>query len=636
MAVYHSPPASALTPSFADVQDFVDADRGLIASLKPCVIKNANGKVVWNNDEFDFMHKSPCPSTVDPKLWRQGQLLSKQGLYRVTDSIHQIRGFDISHMTVVEGRSGVIVIDPLISCECAAAALKFYQQHRGVRPIKALIYTHSHVDHYGGAAGLFPDLKNDAAPDGVPVIAPEGFMEEALSENILAGPIMRRRAAHMYGAQLPRCAAGSVGVGLGMGTSSGRVSLIPPTTIISHTSQQISIDGVAIVFQMVPNTEAPSEMNMYFPQERALLIAECAGHSLHNIITPRGALVRDAKAWARYLDESLTLFCDAAGSDVLLSSHGWPTWGAANVKKYIAEQRDLYGYCHDQTVRLMNCGLNGAEIAETFVLPPNLRRAWHAQGFYGSVSHNVKGIYQRYMTWYDGRAENLWKWPPKEEGSRYVQAFGGPQETLRKAKQFFADGDLRFAATILSHLVASQEEYTQPIQEESREALAQVFERLGLGSENALWRNIYLCQSRDLKQGPRRMVQGSPLQAGLPPQLSIQDSFSALSVSINGEDACRHNGTIHIGIQLEDLNQAWALILSNGVLTSRQYGNLKTLEAIPQDCVITLNVSQLRDLLTGKADFESLSVLSGRPAMLAKILSFAGIEMKNGPPASHL
>ena len=606
-------------PTFEDTQDFKDAQRGFIAKLSPCIIKNASGKTVWNNDQFDFVYQQSCPETVNPKLWRQAQLLATQGLFQISPSIFQVRGFDISHITFIEGRSGVIVIDPLISCECASAALKFYQNHGQVRPVKAIIYTHSHIDHYGGAAGVLPD---GAIPSDLEIIAPDGFVEEALSENVLAGPIMRRRAEHMYGSHLPRSATGQMGVGLAMGTSTGRTSFIPPTTIITETSQKLMIDGVEIVFQLVPNTEAPSEMNMHFPKDSVLLIAECATKALHNITTLRGAQVRDARAWSRYLDETLVMFCERARSDVLFGSHSWPTWGEANIKRFIEEQRDLYGFLHDQTIREMNKGWNGTEIAERMTLPPALQRAWHAQGYYGSVSHNVKGIYQRYMTWFDGAAENLWKWPPAEEGSRYIACMGGSANVERMAMKYMQEGDLRFAATLLGHLVAA-DQGEEKHKSHHRELLAQVFESLGYGAENATWRNFYLSQALELGQGPRVRGKSRSVMQNFPPNLSLEDWFAGLSVSIDGQSAGEETEKLHVGVQVLDANESWHLILSNGVLTYRRQGFDRPLSA---PLVLKARKADLQRVLSGNGTMESLDVQRGNVGILEKILGHAGIK----------
>lgn len=369
-------------PSFEDTRDYDAAERGFIAALNPGIIKHASGRVVWNPNAWDFM-QGECPASAHPHLWRQGQLNSKHGLYEICPGIYQLRGYDLSNMTIVEGMEGIIVIDPLVSCECAAAGLELYQAHRGKgKRITGMIYSHSHGDHYMGAGGVI-----DADAD-MPIIAPEGFMEAILSESILAGPAMRRRGAFMYGNALPRSPTGQIGTGLGMGSSVGTTSLIPPNLLIQTTGEEHIIDGVKIVFQMVPGTEAPAEINFHFPDFRAFCIPETATNCMHNIVTLRGAQVRDAKAWSGYLDEAIVLF--GRHSDVVFGSHNWPTWGQSELLTRLEEQRDLYGYMHDQTVRMMNLGMTGTEIAETMQLPPALERAWHCRGFYGSLSHNVK------------------------------------------------------------------------------------------------------------------------------------------------------------------------------------------------------------------------------------------------------
>jgi alkyl sulfatase BDS1-like metallo-beta-lactamase superfamily hydrolase len=345
-----------------------------------------------------------CPDSASPSLWRQSQLCARQGLFEVTDGIYQVRGLDLSNMTIVEGDRGVIVIDPLISTETAAAALALYRRHRGDRPVTGVIYTHSHGDHFGGVRGV--------VTGDVPILAPAGFMGHAVEENVYAGGAMNRRAVYMYGAELPKSPGGQIGAGLGMTTSTGTVSLIPPTVDITRTGQQETVDGVAIEFQLTPGTEAPAEMNFLFPGRRALCMAENATHNLHNLLTLRGALVRDPRIWARYLTEAILAFGDR--TDVAFASHHWPTWGHDRVIRFLSEQRDLYGYLHDQSLRLLNQGYTGMEIAEMMELPPALERACHARGYYGSVSHNVKAIYQRYMGWFDGNPASLWKHPPAE------------------------------------------------------------------------------------------------------------------------------------------------------------------------------------------------------------------------------
>ncbi|MGH7734489.1 MAG: alkyl/aryl-sulfatase, partial [Gemmatimonadales bacterium] len=426
--------------------------------LEPMVIKAADGRVVWDMESWGFLDGS-CPDTVNPRLWRQSQLTAKHGLYEVTDGIYQIRGFDMSNMTLVESDHGVVVIDPLISAETAAAAIALYRSHRGNRAVTAVIYTHAHIDHFGGVLGVV-----EAGTD-VPIIAPEHFLEHAVSENVYAGVAMLRRGYYYAGVSLPKEATGTVGIALGAGASTGTVGLIAPTLDITHTGQEEVLDGVRIVFQLTPGTESPAEMNFYFPAKRALCMAENATHNLHNLLTLRGAQVRDPRIWSRYLAEAIELF--ARQSDVSFASHHWPTWGTGEIITYLTQQRDLYAYLHDQALRLINQGYTGAEIAEMIQLPPELERAWHAHGYYGSASHNIKAIYQRYLGWYDGNPAHLWQHPPQAAGTRYVQALGGIDATVAKARRFYDQGDLRFAAELASHAV-----FADPGYEAARDLLA--------------------------------------------------------------------------------------------------------------------------------------------------------------------
>ncbi|KAJ5295458.1 hypothetical protein PENANT_c001G07878 [Penicillium antarcticum] len=625
------------SPSLDDTADYKSAERGFLKSRKQCLIKNDKGKIVWDSDEYKFVNEQPCPATVNPKLWRQAQLLSKQGLYRISPSMYQVRGFDISHITFVEGKTGIIVIDPLVSCECAKAALELYQSERGVRPVKAIIYSHSHIDHYGGAAGVLPDSVIGSAIDNILIIAPEGFMKEATSENIVAGPIMRHRAVYMYGSTLPRSPVGQIGVGLGMGTSQGKTSLIPPTIDIRYTGQVLTIEDVRIVFQMVPDTEAPVEVNMYFPDEQALLVPECAVHCMHNITTLRGALIRDARAWSKYLDETIILYCENDRTDVLFGSHSWPTWGEENVKSLLEDQRDLYAYLHDQTVRRMNEGWNGTEIAEAMILPARLRRAWHTQGFYGSVSHNVKGMYQRYMTWFDGYAENLWKWPPHQEACRYIKCMGGVNKILTKAKLFIEENDLRFAATLLGHLVAAGDQAggTPALRAEGKAKLADVFERLGFGSENATWRNFYLGQALDLKRGNRPRNRYQSGLANLPVSLSVEQWLGNLALRIDGEEAGKDETRICIDILVTDAQEKWKLILSNGALTYRRQNENTSGMNSQVDLSVSLKKHEIQRILTGR-DVGEIQILGGHVQALNKLLSFAGISEAKLRSNSHL
>jgi alkyl sulfatase BDS1-like metallo-beta-lactamase superfamily hydrolase len=539
---------------FDDTDDFDAVERGFIAAGEP-VIRNDRGEVVWDNGSYAGFLTGDAPDTVHPSLWRQSTLVAKQGLFEVTDGIYQVRGYDLSNISFVEGDTGVIVIDPLISTETAAAALALYREHRGDRPVVAVIHTHSHVDHFGGVKGVTSQEDVDAGK--VQIIAPEGFLEHAIAENVYAGTAMARRAGYMYGAALSRNPQGGVGAGLGQTTSTGTITLLDPTVIITTTGQELTVDGVRMVFQMAPGTEAPAEMHFHFPDKRALCMAENATHTLHNILTLRGALVRDPHIWAHYLTEAIELFADK--SDVVFASHHWPTWGTDNIIEFLGVQRDLYAYLHDQTLRLLNRGYTGPEIAEMIEMPPALERAWHTHGYYGSVSHNVKAIYQRYMGWYDGNPARLWKLPPEDAATRYVEFMGGADEVVAKARRSFEAGDLRWAAEVLDHVV-----FAEPGHTGAKSLLADVLEQLGYGSENGTWRCEFLSAAAELRTGNF----GTPtvtVSADIVAHLSPEMLFDALAIQVDGPRAW--NLDLTIGWNLPDHGRSYRMTLRNGVLT---------------------------------------------------------------------
>ncbi|BBY33428.1 alkyl/aryl-sulfatase [Mycolicibacter minnesotensis] len=596
---------------FGDTTDFADADRGFIAALKPCVITAADGRVVWNNDSYDFL-AADAPTSVHPSLWRQSQLTVKQGLYEVVDGIYQVRGFDISNITFVEGDSGVIVIDPLISTEVAAAALALYRQHRGNRAVRAVIYTHSHADHFGGVLGVTSQADVDAGL--VAVIAPEGLVEHAVAENVYAGTAMGRRAGYMYGSLLPRGPLGQVGCGLGQDLSTGEVSIIVPTVTITDTGQTHTVDGVQIEFQMAPGTEAPAEMHFYFTQFRALCMAENATHNLHNLVTLRGAVVRDPHAWANYLTEAIDTF--AGRADVVFASHHWPTWGGERITEYLSLQRDLYAYLHDQTLRLLNQGYTGIEIAEDFRLPPALERAWHARGYYGSVSHNVKAIYQRYLGWFDGNPARLWPHPPEAAGPRYVAAMGGADRVVDLAKQAFDSGDFRWAATLLDHVMFTDAEHA-----DARRLYADTLEQLGYGAENATWRNFFLTGAAELRGGVLGTAVNTTSTSMLS-QLAVEQIFDALAVRINGPRAWELDLTLDVVIA-DDSD--YRLTLRNGVLVQRRLvGGDGAADA-------TVSVStKMRLLAAALGDLQSAGLqISGDQSALPRLLGVLDLPDPN-------
>ncbi|WP_406050401.1 alkyl/aryl-sulfatase [Kribbella sp. NBC_00889] len=546
--------AALETLPMSDTADFDATSRGRIDELSPGVVRAVGGEVVWDNDSYAFL-EGDAPDTVHPSLWRQSQLVARQGLFEVVEGIYQARGFDLSNVTFVEGETGLVVIDPLLSAQTAAAALGLYRKHRGDRPIHAVIYTHSHVDHFGGVKGVVSQEDVDAGR--VRILAPEGFTEHAVSENVYAGTAMGRRAGYMYGAALARGPRGQVGAGLGQTTSTGTITLIAPTDFISTTGHEETIDGVRMVFQMAPDTEAPAEMLIYFPEHRALCAAEDATHNLHNLLTLRGALVRDPRGWARYLTETLDLF--GADVDVVFASHHWPTWDNEHVVHYLTLQRDLYAYLHDQTLRMLNKGLTGPEIAELIQLPPVLENAWHTHGYYGSVSHNVKAIYQRYIGWFDGNPAHLWQHPPVEAATRYVEFMGGADAVVEKAQQYFDNGDFRWVAEVVNHVV-----FAQPDHAAARELLADTYEQLGYGSENGTWRNFYLSGATELRDGSF----GTPTvtaSADVVSNLSPDMLFDAFAIQLDGPRAW--DQALSIDVVFNDVDQRYRLRLSNGALT---------------------------------------------------------------------
>lgn len=578
---------------FDDTQDFQDARRGFLGTARENLIRAADGSVVWDLDAYGFLAQD-CPDTANPSLWRQSGLAAGHGLFEVVEGIYQVRGFDLSNMTLIEGERGVFVIDPLLCAETAAAGLALYRAHRGDRPVTGVLYTHSHADHFGGVRGVIGD--EDVAA-GVPVLAPQGFLEHTVSENVYAGTAMNRRAAYMFGAALPRGERGQIGAGLGQTLSTGAVGLIPPTRDITRTGQTETVDGIRMVFQLTPGTEAPAELNIHLPDHSALCMAENATHNLHNLLTLRGAEVRDPRVWARYLTEAVDLFVDT--SDVAFASHHWPVWGRDRVLAFLSEQRDVYAYLHDQTLRLLNQGLTALEIAETIEMPPALERAWHTHGYYGSVSHNTKAIYQRYLGWFDGNPAHLWEHPPAEAARRYVDFMGGAEQVLERAARSYAEGDYRWVVQVVNHVL-----FADPDNSAARRLQADALEQLGYGSENGTWRNFYLTGALELRQGPV----GTPTSTVAPDllaALTLDQLCDALAIRVDGPRAWDAHITVRFRLRGGD---PVTLQLRNGVLTHLTGTGPAASEP---DTEITLDLDTLRAVLLGTVSPGELSGLDG-------------------------
>lgn len=543
---------------FNDRADFDDAKRGLIARPDTLTIKDTNGNVVWDLEEYKTYigDDKPAPDTVNPSLWRNAQLCMEYGLFEVVpDKLYQVRGYDLSNITFIKGNTGWLVYDTLISPETAKAALDLVNEKLGPRPIVAVLHSHSHVDHYGGVRGIIDQADVDSGK--VKVIAPANFVEDAVSENVIAGNAMGRRAVYMYGALLPRNAEGGVNGGLGMTVSTGLPTLVLPTDTISQSGQKMTIDGVDMEFQFTPGTEAPTEMNTFFPQFKAMWMAENTTNTMHNLLTLRGAQVRDARVWAKFLDDTINVY--GPNVDVKFQSHHWPMWGHDKIIDYWQRQRDMYKYIHDQSVRLMNNGLIGSEIAEEIQMPSELNNFWPDRGYYGTLKHNSRAVYQRYMGWYDGNPADLDDLPPEPAGKKYVDYMGGADAIIDKAKKDFDNGEYRWTAMVLKHVV-----FADPNNTDAKNLLADSFEQMGYQAESGPWRSVYLQGAYELRNGVPSAggtdVASPDTISAMPPEMM----FDYLGVRLNGQKAAGKDITMNV--DFTDINKQYGLTVKNGVL----------------------------------------------------------------------
>lgn len=602
--------ATRATLPFADTQDFDDASRGFLGTVDDARITQAQGRVVWSLEPYGFLSDEEAPPTVDPSLWRQSRLNMNHGLFEVVPGVYQVRGFDIANMTLIESDNGVIVVDTLTSIEGAQAAMELCRAHRGNRPVVAAIFTHTHTDHWGGARGVLDD---DALASGrVPIIAPDLFMEHAVSENIIAGPAMLRRAQYQFGPLLAKGPRGQVDCGLGKSMAAGSAALLRPTDLIKATGDTRTIDGVTFEFQMAPNSEAPAEMHFFVERYKLLNLAENCTHNFHNLLPFRGADVRDALAWSKYLGEALQMWSGKAVA--MCGQHHWPVWGAERVDTIIRQQRDLYKFAHDQTLRLMNHGLTASEIAETIRLPASLDGAWHARGYYGHIRHNVKAIYQKYLGWYDANPANLDPLPPVESGRKFVEYMGGADVVIARGRADFAKGEFRFVAQALNHVV-----FAEPDNQAARALLADTFEQLGYLSESATWRNAYLFGAQELRHGMPKVPARPPMPRETLAALRTEQLWDVLGVRLNGPKA--EGKHIVLNWRFTDTEESFVLTLENCALTY-----VAGAQAASADASFVLARGTLDSVIARQATFaDSIAAgqikISGNPMRLAELMA---------------
>ncbi|EAN5161442.1 MBL fold metallo-hydrolase [Salmonella enterica] len=574
---------------FSDRQDFADAQRGFIAPLPDHgILNNADGKPYYRADDYKFDINASAPQTINPSLWRQSQLNGISGLFKVTDRMYQVRGQDISNITFIEGKTGLIVIDPLVTAGAAKASLDLYYQNRPHRPIVAVIYTHSHTDHYGGVKGIVSE--EEVKSGKVQIIAPEGFMEEAISENVLLGNIMSRRALYSYGLLLPHTPQGNIGNGLGVTLTTGLPTIIAPTKLITKTGEKMTIDGLEFEFLMAPGSEAPAEMHFYIPALKALCTAENATHTLHNFYTLRGAKTRDTSKWTEYLNETLDMWGSKA--EVLFMPHTWPVWGNQHINDYIGKYRDTIKYIHDQTLHLANQGYTMNEIGDMIKLPKNLENNWASRGYYGSVSHNARAVYNYYLGYYNGNPADLHPYGQVEMGKRYVKALGGSAHAINLARDAYRQGDYRWAAELLKQVIAAN-----PGDQAAKNLQADTFEQLGYQAESATWRGFYLTGAKELREGVHKFNHGTTNSPDTIKGMTVEMLFDYMAVRLDSSKAAGKDISLNFNLSDGDnLN----LTLENSVLNYRQSLQPKS------DASFYMSRTDLHDVLTGQAKMAEL------------------------------
>ena len=596
---------------FADNTDFDNAHKGFIAPLPQEIIKGDKGNIIWDPAKYAFIKEGDkAPATVNPSLWRQSQLINIGGLFKVTDGVYQIRNLDLSNMTIIEGKSGITIVDPLLSEEPAREGLELYFKQRGKKPVVAVMITHSHVDHYGGVRGVVNEA--DVKSGKVKIYAPAGFMEAAVDENIMAGNAMSRRASYMYGNLLKPDAKGQVGAGLGTTTSAGTVTLLQPTNYITHTGQEEVIDGLTYDFMMAPGSEAPSEMLWYVKEKKMIEAAEDVTHTLHNTYSLRGAKIRDPLAWSKYINAAIERWGNDA--QVIIAQHHWPTWGNENIVKLMKGQRDMYRYINDQTLRMANQGLTRDEIAANFKLPETLEKTWASRGYYGSVSHDVKATYVFYLGWFDGNPATLDELPPEQAAKKYVDYMGGADNILSKAKDDFAQGNYRWVAQVVSKVV-----FADPANKAARDLEADALEQMGYQAESGPWRNFYLTGAQELRNG---VLKGATPNTASPDTVRAMTPdmfFDYMAVHLNGLKAANAKALLNFDFGNEG---HYKLELENGVLNHTANAQAKEADATIALSRDTLNRIILKQETVQQAKNNGDMKITGNAAKLDELMSY--------------
>ena len=597
---------------FNDKTSFELAHKGFIAPLPQEPIKGASGNMIWDPAKYGFIKEGEAaPATTNPSLWRQSQLINISGLFQVTDGIYQVRNYDLSNMTIVEGKNGITIFDPLISSETAKAALELYYKHRPKKPVVAVIYTHSHVDHYGGVRGVVDE--KDVKAGKVRIYAPLGFLEHAVAENVMAGTAMSRRASYMYGNLLPPSETGQLGAGLGTTTSAGTVTLIPPTDIISKTGEKRVIDGLTYEFLYAPGSEAPAEMMYYIKEKKALNTAEDSTHTLHNTYSLRGAKIREPLPWSKYLNEALKLWGDDV--QVMYAMHHWPVWGNKDVREQLSSQRDMYRYINDETLRLANKGFTMTEIAEQVKLPKSIASRFSNRGYYGSLNHNVKATYVLYLGWFNGNPATLNELPPDEEGKRYVDMMGGADAVLKKAREYYDKGDYRWVAEVVNHVV-----FADPSNQAAKNLQADALEQLGYQAESGPWRNFYLTGAKELREGVQKLPTPDTASPDTVKAMDLDLFFDYLAMRLKGpEVADKH---IALNLDFTDLKKKYLLEMGNGVLNHTEGLQSKDADATLQLTRDTLNKLMLKQTTLKDAVASGELKVDGNQDKLTELMSY--------------